>query len=290
MNYKLKSFINLGRYNKPLGALLLAWPCTWGVTIAQPELYSLIFYNILFFFSAVIMRGAGCAWNDIIDRNIDKKIERTKNRPIASKKLNVFEGLIFIMISSFLGLLTLVFLPKEAITICLISVPLIVIYPLTKRITFFPQIWLGITFNIGILIGYSTITRDYFSFPILLLYFGAICWTIAYDTIYAIQDYKDDKKNNIKSTATLMNEFSGFFAALFYLFSSILFIICFHISDLGLLPIITALLIGIWQSYNAIKINILNHRKAFTIFKISTLSGGILFISILLDLYILKYS
>ena len=286
MNNKLKNFINLGRFNKPLGALLLAWPCTWGVTIAQPDFYSLIFYNTLFFFSAFVMRGAGCAWNDIIDRNIDKKIDRTKNRPIASKKLNIFEGLIFIIVSSFLGLLTLLFLPKEAITICLISIPLIIIYPLTKRITFFPQIWLGITFNVGILIGYSTITKEYFSFPILLLYFGAICWTVAYDTIYAIQDYKDDKKNNIKSTATIMNEFSGVFAALFYLFSSILFIICFYLSNLGLLPKITALLVGLWQSYNALKINIFDHIKAFTIFKISTFCGGILFISILLDLYI----
>ena len=282
---KIYNFINLGRYNKPLGALLLAWPCTWGVTIAKPDYYSLIFFNILFFFSAFILRGAGCAWNDIIDRNIDKNIERTKNRPIASKKLSVLEGLIFTIVSLLFGLITLSLLSKEAIILSLISIPLIIIYPLTKRITFFPQVWLGITFNIGILIGYATISNNYFSIPILLLYFGAILWTIAYDTIYAIQDYIDDKKNNIKSTATYTNVYAGKFASIFYLLSSIIFIISFDMSNLGLIPKITAALVGIWQSYIAFNLNVYDKSKAYKGFKISTFCGGILLVSILVDIY-----
>ena len=181
--------------------------------------------------------------------------------------------------------MTLLFLSKEAIFISLLSIPLIIIYPLTKRITFFPQIWLGFTFNIGILIGYSTITNSFYSNSILLLYFGAISWTIAYDTIYAIQDYKDDKKNKIKSTATFTNLYAGKFAALFYLISTIFFIISFEVSNLGLLPKITALLIGIWQSYIAFNLNLYDQTSAFKGFKISTFCGGLMFLSILIGLY-----
>ena len=286
MNEKINNFINLGRFNKPLGALLLAWPCTWGVTIGNPEINSLIFYNILFFISSFILRAAGCAWNDIMDRNIDRIVERTKYRPIAAKKLSILEGLIFILICLIFGFFVLLFLPTKALIICLISIPLIIIYPLIKRITFFPQVWLGITFNIGILIGYSTISNEYFSLPILLLYVGAICWTIAYDTIYAIQDYKDDKSNNIKSTATIMNEFAGKFSAIFYIISTLLFLYSFQLSNLGIIPIISVVITGTWQSHFAYKININDKINALKGFKISTKCGGILFLAILVDIII----
>ena len=158
-------------------------------------------------------------------------------------------------------------------------------YPFTKRITFFPQIWLGITFNIGILIGYSTITNNFFSIPILILYLGAICWTIAYDTVYAIQDYIDDKRNNIKSTATYTNIYAGKFATLFYIVSSILFLISFELFNLSFLSKITVVLLGIWQSYLSFNLKIFEKLKAFKTFKISTICGGLLFISILADIY-----
>ena len=284
MNNKVNNFINLGRFNKPLGALLLAWPCTWGVMIANPEINSLIFYNTLFFFSAFIMRAAGCAWNDILDRNIDRMVERTKYRPIAAKTLSITEGLLFIIICLVFGLFTLLFLPTKAIVICLISIPFIILYPLTKRITFFPQFCLGITFNIGILIGYTAISNEYFSLPSTLLYLGAICWTIAYDTIYAIQDYKDDKKNNIKSTATLMNKFSGKFAAIFYLFSTILFFFAIELANFGNISKTTILISGVWQFYYSYKINVNDHVNALKGFQISTLCGGILFVAMFLDI------
>jgi len=285
-NKKIKYFIDLGRFNKPLGGLLLAWPCTWGVALAKPELNTLIFYNFLFIFSSFVMRGAGCAWNDIVDKNIDINIERTKNRPIAAKKLTIIDGLVFTIFTSIIGLITLLFLTKEAIIISLISIPLLIIYPLTKRITFFPQIWLGVTFNIGLLIGYATITKSYYSFSILLFYFGAILWTIAYDTIYAIQDYKDDKKNKIKSTATIMNQFSGFFSGILYIMSHTLFIISFKLTNLGLIPIIITVLIGAWQAYLAFKIKTDEPTQAFKGFKTSAICGGILSISIIIDLYL----
>ncbi|MCH2678934.1 MAG: 4-hydroxybenzoate octaprenyltransferase, partial [Alphaproteobacteria bacterium] len=189
MIQKIKYFIILGRFKSPTGALLLAWPCLWGINMAQPDLSLFFKYTILLFFGSFILRAAGCAWNDILDRKIDKKTTRTKNRPIASGKLNIYDGLVFIFFMSLIGLYILYNLTVPAIIISLISIPLIFIYPLTKRITFFPQIWLGITFNIGILIGYSCITNSYPNLIVSILYIGAIFWTIGYDTLYAMQDY-----------------------------------------------------------------------------------------------------
>ena len=138
---KLKEFIYLGRFNSPTGALLLAYPCFWGIALSNPILLDLFLYTLIFLIGAFCMRAAGCTWNDILDKDIDKKVHRTKNRPIASGKISITEGIIFIFINCLIGLLIIVFLPYEAQIISLISIPLVIIYPLVKRITFFPQLY-----------------------------------------------------------------------------------------------------------------------------------------------------
>ena len=285
---KIKNYYILGRFNNPTGALLLAWPCLWGVMMAKPELYIFFKYTILLFIGSFILRAAGCAWNDILDRNIDKKTNRTKSRPIASGKLTVLDGLVFIFLMLIIGLYILYNLSLPAIIISLISIPLIIIYPLTKRITFFPQIWLGITFNIGILIGYSCITNNYPNYIVFTLYIGAIFWTIGYDTLYAMQDYVDDKITGVKSTVTKMKHNSGFFAASAYFISSIIFSISLLLNNFHLLMILLVITLGLWQTYNAAYTKITDTHKFSKGFKNSNLCGFLMWSGMILNIYIIN--
>jgi len=284
---KIKNFIILGRFNNPTGALLLAWPCTWGIAMAKPDLIYLINFSIILILGSFIMRAAGCAWNDILDRNIDKNTKRTKNRPIASGKLNIHEGIIFIFSMLLIGFLILINLNIKAVIIALMSIPLIIIYPLTKRITFFPQIWLGITFNIGILIGYSCITKDYPNIPVIILYIGAIFWTVGYDTLYAMQDYKDDLITGVKSTAVRMEKHSGLFAAVAYLLSTIIFCSALFLNNFKIITIIIIIILGIWQISHATKTKINDELRFRSGFNKSNICGFCIWIAMIIDIYIL---
>ena len=288
MIQKIKYFIILGRFKSPTGALLLAWPCLWGINMAQPNLSLFLKYTILLFFGSFILRAAGCAWNDILDREIDKKTTRTKNRPIASGKLNIYDGLVFIFFMSLIGLYILYNLTVPAIIISLISIPLIFIYPLTKRITFFPQIWLGITFNIGILIGYSCITNSYPNLIVSILYIGAIFWTIGYDTLYAMQDYEDDMHTGVKSTVTKMKGNSGLFAACAYLISSIIISGALLLNNFNIFITILVFVLGIWQTYYAYNTKINETHKFNKGFNNSNLCGFLVWLSMIINLFIIN--
>ncbi len=288
MAQKIKNFIILGRFHSPTGALLLAWPCLWGINIAKPEFLLLLKYTIILFFGAFILRAAGCAWNDILDRKIDKQTIRTKNRPIASGKLSVLDGIFFILVTSLIGLFILYHLPVPAIIISLMSIPLIIIYPLTKRVTFFPQIWLGITFNIGILIGYSCITNIYPNYTVYIMYLGAIFWTIGYDTLYAMQDYKDDKLTGVKSTVVKMKNNSGLFASCSYLLSSIFFVTALLLNGFNLLIIILVFTLGLWQTYYAFNTKITEIYKFSKGFNNSNVCGFLIWLGMILNIYLLN--
>ena len=202
---KIHNYFELIRLNKPIGFMLLLWPCWFSLAYLEfPQQYLLSYY-ILFFIGAVIMRSAGCIINDLMDQDIDSKIERTATRPLASKKITNFNAIIFLFMLLIIGLLILLQFKTSSILMGLICAPLIVLYPFMKRITFWPQLFLGIIFNWGVLICsiefFGTITNEY-----LILYLACVLWTIGYDTIYAYQDLKDDKKNNIKSTAVLFED------------------------------------------------------------------------------------
>ena len=199
----IKLFIELTRLNKPIGFMLLFWPCIWGLTLSYNFEYSLkkyFIYGVFFLLGSILMRSAGCIVNDIVDKNLDKKVFRTKNRPIASEKISVKLGIIYTLILCALAFLVLINFNKFTIIMALLSMPLAFTYPLMKRYTYWPQLFLGITFNYGLILAWISIKNEISLIPIIF-YLGAIFWTLGYDTIYGYQDIKDDEIIGIKSTS-----------------------------------------------------------------------------------------
>ena len=200
---QVKIFIDLIRLKKPIGFMLLFWPCAWGLTLAydfSENLNNYFFYLVLFFLGSILMRSAGCIVNDILDKEFDKKVFRTKDRPIASNQISIGLGIFYVIILCFLALLVLLNFNSFTIFLALGSMPLAFTYPLMKRYTYWPQLFLGITFNYGIILGWTTINGQIDVVPIIL-YLGAIFWTLGYDTIYGYQDIKDDEIIGLKSTS-----------------------------------------------------------------------------------------
>ena len=200
---QLKLFIDLTRLKKPIGYMLLFWPCAWGLTLAydfNKSLNNYFFYLILFFLGSVLMRSAGCIVNDILDRKFDAKVFRTKNRPIASGQISVSLAIFYSLVLCFLALIVLLNFNFFTITLAFASMPLAFTYPLMKRYTYWPQLFLGITFNYGLILGWTAIKGEIDIIPIIF-YFGAIFWTLGYDTIYGYQDIKDDEIIGLKSTS-----------------------------------------------------------------------------------------
>jgi len=220
-NFKL--IIELTRLNKPIGFMLLFWPCLWGLTLSYNFNLSLnvfIFYGLLFFSGSVLMRSAGCIVNDISDKNFDKLVERTKNRPIASGKISVRLAIIYSAVLCSIAFLVLINFNKLTILMALISMPLAFTYPLMKRITYWPQLFLGITFNYGLLLAWISIKNEISIIPIIF-YAGAIFWTLGYDTIYGYQDIKDDEIIGVKSTSIKFKNNPKVFLLISYLIFTI---------------------------------------------------------------------
>ena len=200
---QVKLFIELTRLTKPIGFMLLFWPCAWGLTLAYDFSNSLnkyFFYLILFFLGSVLMRSAGCIVNDILDKEFDAKVFRTKNRPIASGKISVQLGLFYAATLCMFAFLVLINFNFTTILFALASMPLAFTYPIMKRFTYWPQLFLGVTFNYGLILGWTSINSTISLIP-LVFYFGAIFWTLGYDTIYGFQDIKDDEIIGVKSTS-----------------------------------------------------------------------------------------
>ena len=200
---KFQIFVQLTRLNQPIGFLLLFWPCAWGLTLgyyfnSDTNLY--LKYIILFFLGSVLMRSAGCIFNDIIDRDLDKKVQRTKERPIASGKISVPKASICAIVLCLVSLLILLQFNWLTIALGMSSMTLAFAYPFMKRITYWPQLFLGLTFNWGIIMGWTSITNS-ISIEPLMLYLSAIFWTLGYDTIYGLQDIRDDEIIGVKSTS-----------------------------------------------------------------------------------------
>ncbi len=199
---KFTNYLELIRFNKPIGFLLLMWPCWFGLSLLDLEIKELISWLIIFLLGSFFMRSAGCIINDIVDKDIDKSVQRTQFRPIASKRISIFEAVLLLLIFLLLGLIILLQFNLYSIIFGLMSAPFVILYPFMKRITFWPQVFLGITFSWGALIV-STQFNQSITSQFILLYVACVIWTLGYDTIYAYQDREDDIKHNIKSTAVL---------------------------------------------------------------------------------------
>ena len=196
-------FVSLLRLNKPIGIFLLFWPCAWSLTMTQwfvVNNYLFIKYLILFFIGSIIMRSAGCVYNDIVDKKIDFRVQRTKKRLIASVKISVTTAWISISFLIIPALIILFQFNNFSKILGLSSGLLIITYPFMKRITFWPQLFLGFTFNWGVLLGWSVFFEN-ITLETIILYMTGVFWTLGYDTIYALQDKVDDLKIKVKSTA-----------------------------------------------------------------------------------------
>ena len=270
---------------KPIGFMLLFWPCAWGLTLAydfSSNLNNFFFYLILFFLGSVFMRSAGCIVNDILDKEYDSKVLRTKNRPLASGKVSIKLALFYSLTLCLFALLVLLNFNWFTIILALGSMPLAFTYPLMKRFTYWPQLFLGITFNYGLILGWTAIKGEISLAPIIF-YTGAIFWTLGYDTIYGYQDIKDDEIIGLKSTSIKFKGRAKNFLFVCYFFLLILFIIGgyemkFHFIYY-LLSIIPLVHLFLYQ----IKIfNLNNPASCLKAFKSNNLFGLIIFINILI--------
>jgi len=279
---KLHIFIQLTRLNKPIGFLLLFWPCIWGLTLGYYDNNTTTIYFkyiILFFLGSVLMRSAGCIFNDIIDRDFDKKVERTKNRPIASGKVSVLESFVYIILLCFLALLILLQFNKLTIILGMSSMFLAFTYPFMKRITYWPQLFLGLTFNWGIIMGWTALTNN-LSIEPFVLYASAIFWTLGYDTIYGLQDIRDDEIIGVKSTSIKFKSNPKVFVGSCYCLCVLFILIMFFMMNINKyilffsIPFITSL-------FYQIKIfNKNNPKSCLKMFKFNNLSGLLIFIFI----------
>jgi len=278
-------FIELTRLKKPIGYMLLFWPCAWGLTLIydfSQNLNNYLFYFLLFFLGSVLMRSAGCIINDILDRKFDSQVSRTKNRPIASKKISVSGGLIYAAFLCGLAFLVLINFNYFTILAALASMPLAFTYPLMKRYTYWPQLFLGITFNYGLILGWTSITESINIIPIIF-YLGAIFWTLGYDTIYGYQDIKDDEIIGLKSTSIKFKGTAKTFLIICYSILISLLVIGGYLMDFNffyfLFLIIPAAQLFLFQ-IRCFDLN--NTSTCLKIFKSNNYLGLIIFINILI--------
>tara|TARA_B110000114_G_scaffold137974_1_gene145274 strand:+ start:19 stop:888 length:870 start_codon:yes stop_codon:yes gene_type:complete len=282
---KLNLFIELTRLKKPIGFMLLFWPCAWGLSLAYDfsnDLNNYFFYLTLFFLGSVLMRSAGCIVNDILDKEFDKKVSRTKNRPIASGKVSIKLGLTYVVFLCLIALLVLLNFNTLTIVLALGSMPLAFSYPLMKRYTYWPQLFLGITFNYGLILGWASIIGE-ISIASIVFYLGAIFWTLGYDTVYGFQDIKDDEIIGVKSTSIKFKKNPKKFLLLCYLsFISSLIILGLLMNFNYLFYIFLLIPITHLLFFQVYKINFKNPKNCFEIFKSNNFLGLVMLINILI--------
>ena len=283
MKSQIKLFIELTRLNKPIGIMLLFWPCSWGLAYAYSytkNLNQFLIYLLLFFLGSVLMRSAGCIINDIVDKDYDKKVKRTKQRPIAANLVSVTQALIYSAILCLVAFFILIQFNKLTIILGLSSMLLAFSYPFMKRITYWPQLFLGITFNWGLIMAWAAST-NYISQEIIIFYLSAIFWTLGYDTIYGAQDIRDDEIIGVKSTSIKFKKNIKQFVSINYLLSSLLIIYLIK-NELGFNFLTFFMVIFILSLVYQIQIfDKTNPQSCLKAFKLNNFSGLSMFLGIL---------
>ncbi|HAU28529.1 MAG TPA: 4-hydroxybenzoate octaprenyltransferase [Rhodospirillaceae bacterium] len=272
----VRPFLYLARVDRPVGAWLLLLPCFWGVALAGGGLHAWRLY-FLFTVGAFLMRGAGCVINDILDRDIDRKVERTAQRPLASGRVGVPAALGFCALLMLGGLLVLLQMNRLVLLLGFLSLPVVLVYPLMKRVTFWPQLVLGLAFNWGAPMGWAAV-RGRLDLPVLWLYVAGICWTLAYDTIYAWQDREGDSRLGLKSTAL---RFEGHVRA----FVSVVFVLCgfFLVAAVGFSPIVLLALLPAFAhaAWQVLTWDLASPASALSRFKANVVFGLLVFFAFL---------
>jgi 4-hydroxybenzoate polyprenyltransferase len=281
---QINLFIELTRLKKPIGYMLLFWPCAWGLTLAYDfsvNLYDYFFYLTLFFLGSVLMRSAGCIVNDILDKEFDKNVLRTKNRPIASNQISIRLGILYVFFLCLVALMVLLNFNSFTVILALTSMPLAFTYPLMKRFTYWPQLFLGITFNYGLILGWTAI-KDQIDIAPIIFYLGAIFWTLGYDTIYGYQDIKDDEIIGLKSTSIKFKNNSLKFLTICYsIFLLNLLITGFFMKLNSFFYLIFILIILQMFYFQLKKFDIKDSLKCLTIFKSNNFLGLLVLISLI---------
>ena len=282
---QINLFLELTRLKRPIGYMLLFWPCAWGLTLVFDFSYNLLiyfFYLLLFFMGSVLMRSAGCIVNDIVDRNFDRNVERTKNRPLASGRVPVKLAVSYVIILCFLAFLVLINFNKFTIFLALASMPFAFTYPLMKRYTYWPQLFLGFTFNYGLILGWVSINSDLSLVPIIF-YLGAIFWTLGYDTIYGFQDIKDDEIIGLKSTSIKFKSNPYIFLNLCYLIFFISIILIGILMELNKYYFLFSIVIFFQLFYLQLKkLDVQIPSNCLKTFKSNNLLGFLVFINLLI--------
>ncbi len=282
---KINLFFEVTRLKRPIGYMLLFWPCAWGLTLAYDftnNLNNYFFYLFLFFLGSVLMRSAGCIVNDISDKEFDKKVERTKNRPIASNKVSIKLAIFYTFILCSLAFLVLINFNNLTIILALGSMPFAFTYPLMKRFTYWPQLFLGITFNYGLILGWTSIVGEISLAPIIL-YLGAIFWTLGYDTVYGFQDIKDDEIIGVKSTSIKFKNNPKKFLLICYSILTGSILITGLLMSFNLLFFISLVIPILHLSLFQIqKFNSQNKESCLRVFKSNNFFGALILINILI--------
>jgi 4-hydroxybenzoate polyprenyltransferase len=279
-----RPYLRLARLDRPIGSWLLLMPCWWSLGIAGVRADHLprLWYVILFFIGAFAMRGAGCTWNDLVDRDLDRMVERTRSRPIPSGQVSVAQASAFMVVQGLVGFLVLVQFNRFTVVTGIVSLLTAAVYPFMKRITYWPQIFLGLAFSWGALMGWPAMFGR-LDAPAFVLYAGSIAWVIGYDTIYAHQDRDDDSLIGIKSTALLFGERTRPMLAGFYATAVVLIGIAGWMSGGGLIFTLGLIAFAAHLAWQVMRLDINDPAHCLVLFKSNRDAGLILFAALLLE-------
>jgi 4-hydroxybenzoate polyprenyltransferase len=282
-----RPYLRLGRLDRPIGSWLLLLPCWWSLGLAAVRGRQGIdlWYAVLFFIGAFAMRGAGCTWNDIVDRDLDAQVERTRSRPIPSGQVGVAGAALFLLLQALVGLGVLLQFNRFTVVTGLASLAVVAIYPFMKRITYWPQIVLGLAFSWGALMGWPAVFAR-LDPPALLLYAGSIAWVIGYDTIYAHQDREDDALIGIKSTALLFGERTKPMLAIFFALAVVLIGAAGWSAGGGIVFALGLVLFAAHLAWQTARLDIDDPALCLALFKSNRDAGLILFAALVLDAFL----
>lgn len=279
-----RPYLRLARLDRPIGSWLLLMPCWWSVGLAgmHNDRLPSFWHILLFFIGAFAMRGAGCTWNDLVDRDLDGRVERTRSRPIPSGQVTVAQATMFMVAQALVGFLVLIQFNRFTVATGIASLLVVVIYPFMKRITYWPQIFLGLAFSWGALMGWPA-AFGRLDWPAIVLYVGSILWVIGYDTIYAHQDRDDDLLIGIKSTALLFGERTPTMLATFYAGATVLIAAAGFMAGGGIIFTIGIIGFAAHLAWQVSRLDIDDPAHCLTLFKSNRDAGLILFAAMLVD-------
>ncbi|MEP3280591.1 MAG: 4-hydroxybenzoate octaprenyltransferase [Stappiaceae bacterium] len=287
----LRPYARLARWDRPIGWWLLLWPCWWSAALASEvagKLWPDPVHLVLFLIGAIAMRGAGCTYNDLVDRQIDAMVERTRSRPIPSGQVSIIQAVLFLAAQALVGLVVLLQFNLFTIVLGVCSLGVVAAYPFMKRVTNWPQFVLGMAFSWGALVGWSAEFGG-LSLPPILLYLGGILWTIGYDTIYAHQDKEDDILVGVKSTARLFGSWTKAALTILYLGCTVLFASAFVVADLGPAAFLGVLIGFVHLSWQILVLDIEDADQCLKLFRSNTQYGWIVFGGLVIDAFVSNF-